>query len=230
MENRVIMMDKKSPVKNSVIVTAILFAVFVIYTICVKNVDVAAIGPEGSSVGFSSVNGAIAKTFSYNEFFYDCSKVIGLFSFITIGAIALTALCQVVKRKGIFKADPDCYAMGVTYVATGILYVLFEKLIINYRPVILDEGLEASFPSSHTMLSVCVFITASIWIRNRIKYDRYVSVMLCTFAVLMVICRLISGVHWFTDIIGGVIAGALLTSIYMTQLSVLQSRAGKGKD
>ena len=223
-------MEKKNPVKNSLIVTAILFAVFVIYTICVKTVDVAAIGPEGSSVGFSSINGPIADSLGYKEIFYDCSKVIALFSFITIGAIALTALYQVIKRKGIFKADQDCYIMGVTYVITGIMYVLFEKLIINYRPVILDEGLEASFPSSHTMMAVCVFITAAIWIRNRIRYSNYVSIMLCTFAVLMVLCRLISGVHWFTDIIGGVVAGAFLISIYMTLLSVLQSRSGKGKD
>lgn len=223
-------MEKKNSVKNSLIVTLILFAVFVIYTICVKNVDVAAIGPEGSSVGFSSINGPIANAIGHNELFYDISKIIGLFSFITIGAIALTALYQVIKRKGILKADQDCYVMGVTYVATGILYVLFEKMIINYRPIILDEGLEASFPSSHTMLSVCVFITASIWIKDRIKNSQYVSIMLCVFAAMMVVCRFISGVHWFTDIIGGVIAGAFLISIYMTLLSVLQSRSGKGKD
>ena len=223
-------MEKRNQVKNSLIVTAILFAVFVIYTICVKNVDVAAIGPEDSSVGFSSINGPIAGALGYNELFYDISKIIGLFSFITIGAIILTALYQVIKRKGILKADQDCYVMGVTYVATGILYVLFEKIIINYRPVILDEGLEASFPSSHTMLSVCVFITASIWVKDRIKNSQYVSIMLCVFAAMMVVCRLISGVHWLTDIIGGVIAGAFLVSIYMTLMSVLQTRSGKGKD
>ncbi len=223
-------MEKRNQVKNSLIITVILFAVFVIYTICVKNVDVAAIGPEDSSVGFSSINGPIAGALGYNELFYDISKIIGLFSFITIGAIILTALYQVIKRKGILKADQDCYVMGVTYVATGILYVLFEKIIINYRPVILDEGLEASFPSSHTMLSVCVFITASIWIKDRIKNSQYVSIMLCVFAAMMVVCRLISGVHWLTDIIGGVIAGAFLVSIYMTLMSVLQTRSGKGKD
>ena len=223
-------MEKRNQVKNSLIVTVILFAVFVIYTICVKNVDVAAIGPEDSSVGFSSINGPIAGALEYNELFYDISKIIGLFSFITIGAIILTALYQVIKRKGILKADQDCYVMGVTYVATGILYVLFEKIIINYRPVILDEGLEASFPSSHTMLSVCVFITASIWVKDRIKNSQYVSIMLCVFAAMMVVCRLISGVHWLTDIIGGVIAGAFLVSIYMTLMSVLQTRSGKGKD
>ncbi|MCR4787034.1 MAG: phosphatase PAP2 family protein [Lachnospiraceae bacterium] len=218
--------------KKNLIITAVLFAVFVIYTLCVKNVDVAAVGPEGSSVGFSSLNSAVANVFGYNEFFYDCSKIIALFSFILIGVIFLTALCQVIKRKGIFKADQDCYVMGVLYGLTGLMYVFFEIVIINYRPVILDEGLEASFPSSHTMLAISVLITGSMWIRRRVdeKKAGLITCFLYTLAVFMVVARLISGVHWLTDIIGAIIAGSFLVSVFMTLMSVLQSKTDQGKD
>ena len=219
-------------VKKNTIINAVLFAVFVIYTICVRNVDAMPIGPEGSIVGFSSVNKPVADALGYNEFFYDVSKVLGLFSFVVVGAIALYALLQVIKRKGIFKADQDCYVMGIFYVLVGLFYLFFEIVIINYRPVILDEGLEASFPSSHTMLAVSVFITAAMWLKNRVapKYVTYVNVMLYTFALLVVVSRALSGVHWLTDIIGGILAGAFLISVYMTLVSVMQTRETTRKD
>lgn len=210
----------------------ILLAVFIIYTLCVKFVDVSPIGPENSEVGFASINGPLHDVIGENEFFYDISKILGLFAFVVGGGFALLALCQVISRKGIFKADADLYALGIFYVLVGIAYVLFEVIIINYRPVMSDEGLEASYPSSHALLGMCIFATAAMQIRNRIKNEntaKLISLILYVLSGLTVISRFISGVHWFTDIVGGVLLGILLIMIYVTIVSYISDIKTKGQ-
>lgn len=88
-----------------------------------------------------------------------------------------------------------------------LLYFLFEKVVINYRPVLIEGVLEASYPSSTTMLTPCVIPTAILQFKSRIKnvaIRKTVLTVLAIFAAFMVIGRLISGAHWLTDIIGGI--------------------------
>lgn len=210
--------------KSSLIMTVLMLIVVALYTVCVKVVDVAPIGPENSSVGFASINGPIANALGYHESFYQISKVLGIFALLFIAFFAIIALMQIVKRKGIFKADQHLYVLGVFYVLVGITYLLFEKVIINYRPIIMDEGLEASYPSSHTVLALCVFVTAAMQLKaydkTKKKFNiQSIACIVC--AVVMVVSRFLSGVHWFTDIIGGLIISAFLIMVYVTLLSVL---------
>ncbi len=206
---------------------AILFVMFIIYTSVVKIADVQAIGPLGSSVGLASINGFFAHIFQYNDLFYKLTKIIALFSFMYIGAFALLGLIQLIKNKSLKKVDPAIYGMGAAYIITILFYVLFEVIVINYRPV-LDEGeLEASFPSSHTMLAVAVFGSAIVYAIYRIKKGALRScavIASAVFASMMALGRMISGVHWFTDIVGGVLLGCAITSLYLAFVQTLPAK------
>ena len=210
--------------KNCLIMTVLMLIVVSLYTVCVRVVDVAPIGPQNSSVGFASLNGPVANAIGYHESFYMVSKILGIFALLFIAYFALIALMQIIKRKGIFKADQHFYVLGVFYVLVGVTYLFFEKVIVNYRPIIMDEGLEASYPSSHTVLALCVFVTAAMQLkafdRTKRKFNlQSIACVVC--AVVMVVSRFLSGVHWLTDIVGGLIISAFLIMVYVTLLSVL---------
>ena len=82
----------------------------------------------------------------------------------------------------------------------------------------LEDTLEASYPSSHTMLAVCVMSTAICQLKWKMRDEhvsRIVQGVLAVLIVLTVAGRMISGVHWFTDIIGGVLLSAFLVSLYV---------------
>ena len=99
----------------------------------------------------------------------------------------------------------------------GATYIFFEKVIINYRPVLEDGVLEASFPSSHTLLAVCICASSLLISKYYIKDKKVLKMFnIFTYAlmIILVVGRLISGVHWFTDIMGGIIISTLLVSLY----------------
>ncbi|MBR0140260.1 MAG: phosphatase PAP2 family protein [Firmicutes bacterium] len=197
------------------LVMAILLLVFfAVFTFLVKTVDVQAIGPEGSSVGFASLNGALAKG-GYRELWYKLSKYTGCLALAVIGVYGCLGLMQLIKRKDLKKVDRDIIVLGCFYLVVGILYVLFNKLVINYRPVILEEGLEPSYPSSHTMLGLCVFLSAVRMesIAPKGGSSLYKKV-LAGLAVFLLLTRLFSGVHWFTDILGGALLSAALLCFF----------------
>ena len=193
----------------------ILSAAFLLYTIVIKTADVRAIGPEGSSVGFGLLNGAIAKALGYHQLWYRISEIAGYLALAVIAVYGLVGLMQLIKRKSVLSVDRDILVLGCFYAAVGVFYVLFNKLVINYRPVILDEGLEASYPSSHTMLGLCVFLSA-VMMENFGKNggSRIYKNVLKGLAVVLVVTRTLSGVHWITDIIGGAILSAALLSFF----------------
>ena len=96
-------------------------------------------------------------------------------------------------------------------------YLLFETVVINFRPVLIDGKLEASYPSSTTMLALCVLPTAMIQLKTRIRGDavrRAILGIFVAFTVFMVVGRLLSGVHWLSDIVGGVLLSAGLVPLY----------------
>ena len=121
------------------------------------------------------------------------------------------------KRKHILKVDRSILVLGVFYIVTLVCFLVFEVAVINYRPVLIEGILEASYPSSTTMLVMCVMPTAVMQFRRRIKNAvlwQWVSLVMTAFTVFMVVGRLISGVHWLTDIIGGLLMSAGLVMMY----------------
>ncbi len=178
-------------------------------------VDVESIGPEGTRIGLSTVNGFVHKLTGVNMLWYDLTRYLGYAALGVAALFALTGLIQLIARRSLLKVDGEIYALAVLYAVTAGLYVLFEKVIINYRPVILPDEVhpEASFPSSHTMLVCVVMGSAAILIARYIRNKalRIIPMALCvTVLIFTVIGRLLSGVHWFTDILGGALISAAL--------------------
>ena len=199
-------------------VAAISALLFVAIAVLVKTVDVSAIGPLGSSIGLSSINGKIRDAIGYSESLYTFAELLGYISLSVVGGFAVYGAIQLIKLKSFKKMDKSLYLLGGFYVAVIAAYALFEIIVINERPVLMDGELEASFPSTHTMLAICIMATAAhqLFVRLTNKVARMVSVAVCALiAASTVACRLLSGVHWFTDIIAGVFIGSALVFTYL---------------
>ena len=194
-----------------------LLAVFVLWTVLIRFVDVEAIGPRQSSVGFATLNGYIHNLTGVNMSLYIITDWLGLVPICFIMGFGILGLCEWIKRKNLFKVDYNIITLGGFYIVVMAMYIFFEMFVVNYRPVLINGILEASYPSSTTMLVMCVMPTAIMQFNSRIKnsgFKKCVNILITTFIAFMVIARLLSGVHWFSDIIGGALLSGGLVMIY----------------
>ena len=195
----------------------ILLGAFVLWTAAVRLVDVQPIGPQGSAVGFATINGWVHDLTGVHMALYTVTDWLGLVPLgIAIG-FAFLGLSQWMKRKHLKQVDFTILVLGGFYLIVMAAYVLFEVFAVNYRPVLINGCLEASYPSSTTMLVLCVMPTTLMQLNARIKNQtlkRCAAFGITVFTVFMVIGRLLSGVHWFTDIVGGALLSAGLVMLY----------------
>lgn len=204
--------------KHSLITPAVLFAVFVLYTAAVALIDVKPVGQMNSNVGMATINKALSDAIGVHMIWYDITNILGILALLIAAFFGVVGVIQLVTRKSLLKVDRDIIILGCFYVMVIVCYVLFDHFAINYRPVMLEDTLEASYPSSHTMLAVCVMSTAICQLKWKMRDEhvsRIVQGVLAVLIVLTVVGRMISGVHWFTDIIGGVLLSAFLVSLYV---------------
>ena len=190
---------------------------FTVWTLLVSIIDVKAIGPNGSSVGFAALNAFVHRITGVNMNLYSITDWLGLVPIFVCISFAIFGLIQWIKRKKIKKVDYSILVLGAFYIIVITAYLMFENLIINYRPVLINGFLEASYPSSTTMLVLCVMPTAIMQIKDRIKNKllfKIITAAISTFIIFMVIGRLLSGVHWFSDIIGGILLSIGLVALY----------------
>ena len=210
-------MKMKMRKQKGLITSTSLIIGFVLLTLAVRFVDVQMIGPGESSVGFATINRYIHNLTGVNMHLYNATDWLSLVPLGIIIGFALIGICQWVKRKHILKVDYSILALGGFYILVMGVYLLFELLVINYRPVLINGNLESSYPSSTTMLVLCVMPTAMMQAKARIKnlaIKRCIFSLITAFTVFMVVGRFISGVHWFTDILGGTILSAGLVMMY----------------
>lgn len=204
-------------IRKNFIVTGVLFVLFLIFTWLVMNVDVNSIGPEGSHVGLATLNQTVHKMIGVHILWYDITDWLGVVAILIALGFGVLGFIQFIKRKSLFKVDTDIILLGGYYLVVIALYIFFEIFIVNYRPIILNDSLEASFPSSHAMIVTCIMMTAMIQFKYRIKNSlikNVTQVISLGIVVVTVIGRLISGVHWMTDIVAGILLSAVLVSAY----------------
>jgi len=207
---------KKENQKN-IYIALFMFLLFVLWTVLICIVDVRAIGPQETTVGFATLNRIFHNLTGVHMSLYTITDWLGLIPFFFVTGFASLGLIQWIKRKNLILVDYSLFVLGGFYIAVMAIYVLFEIIVINYRPVLINGYLEASYPSSTTMLVMCVMPTAIMQFNRRIKSERlktYISLLITAFIIFMVVGRLISGVHWFTDIFGGTLLSAGLVLLY----------------
>ena len=203
--------------QNSLWIALGLLIAFMVWTVAIKFVDVQAIGPQESTVGFAKINQFVHNLTDVHMTLYTITDWLGLVPLMVAMGFGILGLCEWIKRKHILRVDYSILVLGGFYIVVMAVYVLFEMLTLNYRPVLINGILEASYPSSTTMLVMCVMPTAIMQFNERIRNNvlrRSVSVVITAFIVFMVIGRLVSGVHWFTDIVGGALLSAGLVVLY----------------
>lgn len=204
--------------KKNILICILLVLLSIIYTLLVKYVDTSTIGPNGSVVGFSSLNSFVFNLTGNNMTLYKITEILGIIPILIALMYAVIGLIQVIDRKSL-KVDKELIALGILYVVVILIYVFFEKCIINYRPVIIDGVLEASYPSSHTLLSICICGSSLLinkYLFNNEKIYKYINIISIISMVLIVLGRLLSGVHWASDIIGSIIISITLLKILET--------------
>ena len=214
---------KKRNLRN-IGVTIGLFASFILWTVAITILDVQAIGPNGSSVGFATFNGFFHKLTGVHMEIYAITDWLGLIPLCFALGFAILGLVQLIQRKSFLKVDYSILVLGGFYILVIASYLFFEKFVINYRPVLIEGNLEASYPSSTTLLVLCIMPTAMMQLNTRIRNNttkKVILSLLAIFTAFMVIGRLISGVHWFTDIIGGVLLSSGLVMLYYSVSNLL---------
>ena len=197
--------------------------VFIIWTLLIQRVDVRPLGVRGTNIGFATINCWFHKLTGVHMKIYTITDWLGLVPIFICVIFGVIGFVQWIKRRSIHKVDYDIILLGIYYILVIFGYLIFEMIPINYRPILIEGFLEASYPSSTTMLVMCVMPTAIMQFNARIKnsgFKKYVNILITAFIAFMVIARLLSGVHWLSDIIGGALLSSGLVMIYYSVSNV----------
>lgn len=194
-----------------------LVGAFLVWTTLILVVDVQPLGQNGTDIGFATFNLWFHKLTGVHMSIYTITDWLGLVPIFVCMGLGGLGLVQLIQRKSLFKVDFDILILGIYYVVVIFGYLIFEMIPINYRPILIEGVMEASYPSSTTLLVLSVMPTLIFQIKRRLQkrvIKTALSIITIAFSIFMVIGRLIAGVHWFTDIVGGVLLSAGLFYIY----------------
>ncbi len=210
-----------------------LLIAFLLWTVLIRCVDVQAAGPNGTKIGFASLNGWFHKQTGVHMTLYTITDWLGLVPVGICLCFGALGVVQAVKRRSLLRVDPDVMLLGVYYSLVILAYLVFEMVPINYRPILINGAAEASYPSSTTLLVLSVMPTLMLQIGRRTDKPlvrNATGIVVISFSVFMVIGRLIAGVHWVTDIIGAVFLslGLFLLYQYAVDLTERQKEASDG--
>lgn len=199
----------------------ICIVLFVIWTLLIQIVDVKPLGQNGTNIGLSTFNCWFHKLTGVHMSIYVITDWFGLVPIFVCIAFCVVGIIQLIKRKSLFKMDSDIILLGIYYVLVIFGYLIFEMIPINYRPILIEGVMEASYPSSTTLLVLSVMPTVVLQANRRLKnavVKKIICIITVAFSLFMVIGRLVSGVHWFSDIVGGVMLSAGLFLVYKASI------------
>ncbi len=217
--------------KRNLLTGATLIAAFVIWTVLIQCIDVQPVGQKGTKIGFAAFNVWFHQLTGVHMPIYTVTDWLGLVPIFICMCFGILGLVQLVKRRSLLRVDPDITILGVYYVIVIACYLIFEMIPINYRPVLIEGRLEASYPSSTTLLVLSVMPTLAFQIDRRVTNPAVrMAAMVFTvgFSAFMLIGRLVAGVHWATDIVASVLLSAGLFMLY--QSAVMYVDRAKASD
>lgn len=207
-----------------------LIVLFVLWTLLILRVDVQPVGQNGTNIGFATLNVWFHHLTGVHMGIYtltDCLELIAIAVCIGFGVLGLV---QLFRRRSLWKVDRDILLLGGYYLLVILAYLIFERIPINYRPILIDGVMEVSYPSSTTLLVLSVMPTLKFQVDKRSRntvVKGITTAFVVLFSVFMLFARLVSGVHWFTDIIGAVILSAGLYLVYRSAVILLEQRKNK---
>lgn len=216
-----------------IIVGTISLILFIALIVCLKTVDVTNGGTNNTMIGLSSINLEVRDEIGVNMDYYKMSEILGYLSFLTVLFFGIVGLCQWIKRKSLKKIDKEIWCLLGLYIIMGIIYVLFDKaIVLNYRPLILEGELEPSFPSTHTFLSISLL--GSMMVMNNLYFDKLfkknlvrrliINMILIVMMFGIIYLRMLSGVHWFTDILGGILLGITMLGFFKSAIAMCNQK------
>lgn len=106
-----------------------LLAAFILWTAAVMNVDVQAIGPEGSTVGFAAMNRYVHSRIGVHLFLYTLTDWLSLIPLIFALCFVLLGLSQWIRRKKLLLVDRSILILGGLYAVTGAAYFFSRNLL-----------------------------------------------------------------------------------------------------
>ena len=210
--------------RRNFLISIILILLAIGFTILVKVVDVKQVGVNNTEIGFATINQFVFNSIGVNMIWYHITDWLGLVPVLLAIAYALIGLIQLIKIRSIFKVDKEIIILGLFYIVVIALYLFFEKVVVNYRPILMDGFLEASYPSSHTLMTICL-CGSSILINRKIfnnKLTKIINIMSFVIIVITITGRLVSGVHWFTDILGGILISSALLMTFNSAINLIK--------
>ena len=219
-------MNKKT--LRNFIITGSMFLLFVIFTLIVAFVDVKTVGPRGSEVGLATINKWFFRLVGVRPVFNVITQILAIVALAVAVAFCGLGVYQAIKRKSIKKVDKDLVIMGIIYLLTAVVYVFFELVVVNCRPIMVGGELAASYPSSHVLLSVVIMGTAFIWVARKAFKEEYKVAaysIIAAIALIAPIGRLLAGRHWLTDVIGGLLIATTIVMLYYSCINFEKTEA-----
>lgn len=207
----------KSKAVKQMFAGIIFILAFILWTVFILTVDVQPVGVQGTDIGFATVNSWFHSLTGVNMLMYYATDWLGIVPVFVCMLFGITGVLQLVKRRSLRKVDPDLIISGIYYIIVIFCYLVFEIYPLNYRPVLINGVMEASYPSSTTLLVLCVMPTLVLLSSHRTsksKIKMIIKVLTTLFSVFMVSGRLISGVHWLSDIVASALLSGGLYFLY----------------
>ncbi|WP_294730445.1 phosphatase PAP2 family protein [uncultured Faecalibaculum sp.] len=196
---------------------AVVLLLFVLFTVCLTGVDLRPVGPENSYVGFASLNDWVFKHLGTSSLWDKITDIIALAAIALAAVFGATGIWQWMKGKSLKAVDPCLIVLGIFYIMMAAFYLAFEFIVINYRPVLVDGALEASYPSSHTFVTLFIFFSA-LPVTNRLVKNQsrrmWINVTLILLSIIMVVGRVLSGMHWTSDVVGAFLLALGMALLY----------------
>ena len=193
------------------------FLLFVFWTLIVITIDVGIAPNTFTEIGLSTLNLWFHEMTGVHLELYVITDWLGLVPVGVCLVFGFMGLYQLISRRSLLNVDHDLILLGIYYVIVIVCYVIFEMVSVNYRPILIEGRLEASYPSSTTLLVLCVMPTLIFQCRRRIHHFMLIHIIegiAGLFSMMMVVCRLVSGVHWISDIVGACLLSYSLYSLY----------------
>ena len=138
-------------------------------------------------------------------------------------ASAITLITLTIAFIIIFKDKKDAKFITLNLILSFIFNRILKIIVARPRPNVLRLSSESgySFPSGHTMIATAFYGFLIYLIYKKIS-NKFIKYILITLISLLVICigisRIYLGVHYTTDVIGGIIIGIIYLSFFIKYL------------